>query len=117
MISIGKILPSPAFYHGEDNLFWVICHRFKQHHYGGADTVDKTFVTLNADTPTYAPSLGLSQANQKGQYIYIMLDYYSAAITSFYSYNIGMERFNKGLAFGCDFPITFYRIDNDRGKV
>ena len=82
-----------------------------------ADTVDKTFVTLNADTPTYAPSLGLSQANQKGQYIYIMLDYYSAAITSFYSYNIGVERFNKGLAFGCDFSITFYRIDNDRGKV
>lgn len=82
-----------------------------------ADTVDKTFVTLNADTPTYTPSLGLSQANQKGQYIYIMLDYYSAAITSFYSYNIGVERFNKGLAFGCDFSITFYRIDNDRGKV
>lgn len=82
-----------------------------------ADTFDKTFVTLNADTPTYTPSLSLGQANQKGQYIYIILDYNSAAITSFYSYNIGMERFNKGLVFGCDFSITFYRIDNDRGKV
>lgn len=72
-----------------------------------ADTVDKTFVTLNADVPTYTPSLDLSQANQKGRYIYIMLDYYSAAITSIYSYNIGVERFNKGLTFGCDFSITF----------
>lgn len=69
--------------------------------------VDKTFVTLNADVPTYTPSLDLSQANQTGQYIYIMLDYYSAAITSIYSYNIGVERFNDGLTFGCDFSITF----------
>lgn len=72
-----------------------------------ADTVDKTFVTLNADTPAYTPSLDLSQANQKGEHVYIMLDYYSAAITSIYSYNIGVERFNTGLTFGCDFSITF----------
>ena len=71
------------------------------------DTVDKTFVTFNADTPTYTPSLDLSQTNQTGQYIYVMLDYYSAAITSIYSYNIGVERFNEGLTFGCDFSITF----------
>ena len=69
--------------------------------------VDKTFVTLNADVPTYTPSLDLSQANQKGQSVYIMLDYYSAAITSIYSYNIGVEKFNEGLTFGCDFSITF----------
>lgn len=72
-----------------------------------AETVDKTFVALNADVPTYTPSLDLSQANQKGRYVYIMLDYYSAAITSIYSYNIGVEKFNEGLTFGCDFSITF----------
>lgn len=72
-----------------------------------AETVDKTFVALNADVPTYTPSLDLSQANQKGQSVYIMLDYYSAAITSIYSYNIGVEKFNDGLTFGCDFSITF----------
>lgn len=72
-----------------------------------AETVDKTFVTLNADVPTYTPSLDLSQANQNGQSVYIMLDYYSVAITSIYSYNIGVEKFNEGLTFGCDFSITF----------
>lgn len=72
-----------------------------------AETVDKTFVALNADVPTYTPSLDLSQTNQAGQYVYIMLDYYSAAITSIYSYNIGVERFNTGLTFGRDFSITF----------
>lgn len=71
------------------------------------ETPDKTFVTLTEDTPTYTPSLDLSPANQTGQYVYIMLDYYSAAITSIYSYNIGVERFNTGLIFGCDFFITF----------
>lgn len=70
-------------------------------------TTDKTFVTLTEDTPTYTPSLDLTPANQKGEYVYIMLDYYSAAITSIYSYNIGVERFNDGLTFGCDFFITF----------
>ncbi len=72
-----------------------------------AEMADRTFVTLNADVPTYTPSLDLSEANQTGQYVYIMLDYYSAAITSIYSYNIGVERFNTGLTFGCDFSITF----------
>ncbi len=71
------------------------------------ETIDKTFVTLTEDTPTYTPSLDLSPTNQKGQYVYIMLDYYSAAITSIYSYNIGVERFNEDLTFGCDFFITF----------
>lgn len=72
-----------------------------------AETVDETFVKLDADVPTYTPSLDLSQANQKGQCVYIMLDYYSAAITSIYSYNIGVEKFNEGLTFDCDFSITF----------
>ena len=70
-------------------------------------TTDKTFVTLTGDAPTYTLSLDLTPTNQTGQYVYIMLDYYSAAITSIYSYNIGVERFNKGLTFGCDFSITF----------
>lgn len=69
-------------------------------------TTDQTFVTLDGDAPIYTPSLNLSQANKTGQYVYIMLDYYSAAITSIYSYNIGVEKFNNGLTFGCDFSIT-----------
>lgn len=70
-------------------------------------TTDQTFITLDGDAPTYTPSLNLSQTNQTGRYVYIMLDYYSAAITSIYSYNIGVERFNNGLTFNCDFSITF----------
>lgn len=76
---------------------------------------DKRFVTMDASNqrPSYRQSFELAPASQPASTgescVYIMLDYYSDAITSIYSYNIGEPSFNSpyGVQFDCDFSITF----------
>lgn len=59
--------------------------------------------------PSYQQSFELASASTGESCVYIMLDYYSDAITSIYSYNIGEPSFNSpyGVQFDCDFSITF----------
>ncbi len=72
---------------------------------------DKRFVTMDASNqkPSYRQSFELAPASTGESCVYIMLDYYSDAITSIYSYNIGEPSFNSpyGVQFDCDFSITF----------
>lgn len=72
---------------------------------------DKGFVTMDATNqkPSYQQSFELAPVSTGDSYVYIMLDYYSDAITSIYSYNIGEPSFNSpdGVQFDCDFSITF----------
>lgn len=72
---------------------------------------DKRFVTMDVTNqkPSYQQSFELASTSTGESCVYIMLDYYSDAITSIYSYNIGEPSFNSpyGVQFNCDFSITF----------
>ncbi len=68
---------------------------------------DSSFITMSNDTPSFAQKLSLGSGTAPTS-VYIMLDYNVEAITSIYSANIGVEKFetSESLSFSCDFSIT-----------